>query len=151
MSRQCGSGPSELPVINQYGAGNNYTLFKKLGDINNPGPSLAFVFIDEHGDSINDGLFRVDMQPANLLWRDMPASYHGDSGALSFADGHAEIRKWTDPSVANRPVLKVTYSSNPATASPAPYADLHWLRTNADDEFGKLMFLSDLPASEKDS
>jgi len=28
---------------------------------------------------------------------DYPASYHNFAGGFSFADGHAEIRKWLDP------------------------------------------------------
>ena len=28
---------------------------------------------------------------------DIPASYHGGSGGFSFADGHSETKKWTDP------------------------------------------------------
>ena len=89
-------GPGQDAVLNQYGTGNNYAIFKKFNDINNPSPSLAFVFIDEHADSINDGLFRVDMTPTATLWKDLPASYHGASGVLAFADGHAEVRRWTD-------------------------------------------------------
>src|SRR4051794_32306508 len=83
-------GADQLPVINQFGAPNNYQLFLKQGDIRNPSPSLAWVFIDEHADSINDGFFRIAMNQTTA-WSDVPASYHGGSGALSFADGHAEI------------------------------------------------------------
>ncbi len=28
---------------------------------------------------------------------DVPASYHNRAGALNFADGHSEIRRWKDP------------------------------------------------------
>jgi prepilin-type processing-associated H-X9-DG protein len=28
---------------------------------------------------------------------DYPASYHNRAAGLSFADGHAEIKRWTDP------------------------------------------------------
>jgi prepilin-type processing-associated H-X9-DG protein len=27
---------------------------------------------------------------------DIPASYHGGSGGLSFADGHCELKRWQD-------------------------------------------------------
>ena len=43
------------------------------------GPSSAWVFIDEHPDSINDGLYRIDMQNSDTTpggngdWPDYPA------------------------------------------------------------------------------
>jgi prepilin-type N-terminal cleavage/methylation domain-containing protein/prepilin-type processing-associated H-X9-DG protein len=57
-------------------------------------PSQFFVFIDEDISTINDSLFRVDMS-SNI--QDKPASYHNRRGSLSFADGHAESRHWSDP------------------------------------------------------
>ncbi len=41
---------------------DEYRLFSTEADIINPGPSQAFVFIDEHEKSINDGWFAVDMR-----------------------------------------------------------------------------------------
>lgn len=86
--------------------GNNYKLFVKQSDITTPAPATAWVFIDEHPDSINDGLFSVDMAPphSGSLWKDWPASNHGGAGVLSFADGHIESRKWTDSNLENHPV-----------------------------------------------
>jgi prepilin-type N-terminal cleavage/methylation domain-containing protein/prepilin-type processing-associated H-X9-DG protein len=119
-------GAAELPVINQYGGNLNYRLFLKQSQIVKPSPSLAWVFIDEHGDSINDGFFRVDMS-SSTMWRDLPASYHGSSGALSFADGHAEIRRWTDSAIRNRPVSRTKPPSGGVEAS--PNTDLLWLQS----------------------
>lgn len=63
--------------------------------------SKAFVLIDEHPDSINYGDFAVVYRDATELQKtqiiDMPASTHNGAGGLSFADGHAEIRRWVDP------------------------------------------------------
>jgi prepilin-type N-terminal cleavage/methylation domain-containing protein/prepilin-type processing-associated H-X9-DG protein len=118
-------GASQLPVINQYGTGMNYRLFLKQSEINKPTPSMAWVFIDEHGDSLNDGFFRVNMS-STTAWSDLPASYHGASGTLSFADGHAEIKKWSDASIRDRPVIMSQYASGTATAS--PNTDLRWLQ-----------------------
>ena len=80
----------------------NGAVFRKIGDIANPGPAKAFVFIDEREDSINDGYFAVDMtgvggDGSDLRIIDYPASYHGERGSLSFADGHVEFHKWVDP------------------------------------------------------
>jgi prepilin-type N-terminal cleavage/methylation domain-containing protein/prepilin-type processing-associated H-X9-DG protein len=74
--------------------------FRKLADIGGPGPSQCWVFIDENPNSINDGWFVCDPNQPNK-WVDIPASYHGNAGGLSFADGHAEIKKWRDQKMIN--------------------------------------------------
>jgi prepilin-type N-terminal cleavage/methylation domain-containing protein/prepilin-type processing-associated H-X9-DG protein len=71
--------------------------FRKQADINNPSPSMAFVFIDENPWGIDDGFFVCD--PVKPVWINIPASYHNGAGGLSFADGHAEIKKWKDNAV----------------------------------------------------
>lgn len=35
--------------------------------------------------------------PALWTLGDMPGMYHNRAAGFSFADGHAEIKKWTDP------------------------------------------------------
>lgn len=76
-----------------------YRMFRKLSDIVAPIPSQAFVFIEEHQDSINDGDFAVQMPGVSLAkatFVDVPAGSHDRSGALAFADGHAELHTWQD-------------------------------------------------------
>ena len=111
-----GSGPRE--------GGGSYELYIKYSSIIKPRPSSVWVLIDEHGNSINDGFFLVPMS-STANWGDVPASYHGESGCLSFADGHAEIRVWTDPRVRDRPVI----TAGPGIAGqPATGPDLAWLQ-----------------------
>jgi len=78
----------------------NYRVFRKTVDIQPMGPSRAFVFIDEHPDSLNFGDLAVAMNdglpPQRIHIIDYPASTHNGSGGLSFADGHVEIHKWVD-------------------------------------------------------
>jgi len=74
-----------------------YRVFYKMAQLNDPGPSSTFVFVDEPEDRINDGFFVVDMlsypsTPQQVV--DFPANYHGGSAGLSFADGHAELHRW---------------------------------------------------------
>ncbi len=104
-----------------------YQIFMKTTDIVNPGPSLAWVLIDEHPDSMNDGLFSVIM--TGTTWTDVPASYHNGGGGLSYADGHAEIRKWLDANTVC-PVRKINPASANGLSSPN---DMLWLqqRTSA--------------------
>ena len=67
-----------------------YRLYRKLSDITVRPPVQTWIFIDGHADSINDGSFWISMF-GTTAWQDIPASYHGKCGALSFTDGHAEI------------------------------------------------------------
>lgn len=81
---------------------NVWRIYRTYAEIIDPGPSQTFVFLDEREDSINDGMFVVDMdgfpnEPQRWRIVDIPASYHAGAGGLSFADGHSEIRRWQDP------------------------------------------------------
>jgi prepilin-type N-terminal cleavage/methylation domain-containing protein/prepilin-type processing-associated H-X9-DG protein len=107
MNPNTGSDAQGPTVKNQPASdGVIYRVFLKQSDITAPAPANAWVFIDEHPDSINDALFSVDMKPQNSgsVWKDWPASNHGGSCVLSFADGHAESKKWTDKNLENHPV-----------------------------------------------
>jgi prepilin-type N-terminal cleavage/methylation domain-containing protein/prepilin-type processing-associated H-X9-DG protein len=79
-----------------------YKVFKKISDMSNPGPARTWVMIDEREDSIDDCFFAVNMtgfpdQPRTIIWVNYPASYHGNSAGLAFADGHSEVKHWRDP------------------------------------------------------
>jgi prepilin-type N-terminal cleavage/methylation domain-containing protein/prepilin-type processing-associated H-X9-DG protein len=74
-------------------------FYKDTDDLQ-PGPSMTFVLIEENGYSINDAFFVSDPTQGNY-WQDVPAARHGNSGALSFADGHSEIKHWTDGAILN--------------------------------------------------
>ena len=96
---------------------------KKVGAINRPGPALAFVFVDESLYTIDDGYFAVLVREDT--WQNFPSTRHGNSASFSFADGHAELKRWVEPSTA-----KLT---NPTGFSPAPRngsqrnRDLQWV------------------------
>ncbi len=88
--------------------GTEWRMYLKLSDFVDPGPAQTWVFIDEREDSINDGFWVTWMpdypDPTSTRMVDYPASYHNGAADLSFADGHAEIRKWRDPRTV--PTLK---------------------------------------------
>ena len=67
-----------------------YKAFLKTTDM--PNPAGTWVTLDEHPDSVNDAFFINDV--ASGSWSDVPASYHNGACGFSFADGHAEIKKW---------------------------------------------------------
>ncbi|MDB6109834.1 MAG: hypothetical protein JWR69_1584 [Pedosphaera sp.] len=100
-----------------------YRTYNKMSDLNNPLPSLAWIFLDEHPGSINDGYFQVSMDL--FVYPDVPASYHNRACGFSFADGHSEIRKWVGPYVV-QPVIANQRCASIGSASTDP--DLQWLR-----------------------
>lgn len=68
------------------------TCWHKTSQIITPPPSKAFVFLDEHENSIENARF-VATQPGEWLWVDFPGVRHAGALTLSFADGHAESWK----------------------------------------------------------
>jgi len=123
--------------------GNVGTLFVNGVNTKNPGykqflnttqiprPAEIFVFLDEHPDSIDDGYF-LDKDavavngPNNAVstaadeWTDLPASFHNQSAAFSFADGHASLHHWSKSSTI-RP--SAPYAANLPIQIPATTTD----------------------------
>jgi len=95
--------------------GKKYFKAKKTLDLGTPGPANIFVFLDEHADSIDDGVFMVNpgYVPEQEQWRNLPASYHSGCGSFSFADGHGEIHRWLERGGANSTVYPVTMTGLP--------------------------------------
>jgi len=92
--------------------------FLKTTDCTQPGPSLTWVIVDECPDSINDDFFSVNMNATGPApWADVPASTHNGSGGFSFADGHAEMKKWLDGNTLAR-VQKVNPCPDNKLVSP---------------------------------
>jgi prepilin-type processing-associated H-X9-DG protein len=89
---------------------SRYRIYSKFAHMTDPSPTSVFVFLDEHPDSINDAAFANQMVTAATLSAariiDFPASYHNGACGFAFADGHAEIKKWTD----GRTVAPVRYT-----------------------------------------
>jgi prepilin-type N-terminal cleavage/methylation domain-containing protein/prepilin-type processing-associated H-X9-DG protein len=101
---------------------DGYRQFLKHSDI--PEPSKIFVTLDEHPDSINDGFF-WNHPGGGTDWSDLPASYHNGAAGFSFADGHAEIHKWTQPSTRRGVVAKGWF---PGQAIPSGQtSDYRWI------------------------
>jgi prepilin-type processing-associated H-X9-DG protein len=52
--------------------------------------------------SIDDGYFACSPGLPNY-WINVSATRHGNAGGLSFADGHSEIKHWTDMLPCSKP------------------------------------------------
>ena len=102
--------------------------YLKTGDLSHPGPALTWVLMDQHPDSINDPFISMPMNKAT--WDDLPASYHNGACGISFADGHAEIRKWRDGATI-QPITKTSWNGNIHPASPT---DNPWLKERSSSQ-----------------
>ena len=117
--------PGTDPFKNPQGS-SKYPPYPKILSI--VSPSLTFVFLDEREDSINDGTFCTAVDQPGFL-RDVPASYHGGSGGLSFADGHSEIHKWTAKWIT-QPIQATRVNDHDLTGA-AGVGDVYWLDLHA--------------------
>src|SRR5262249_22031887 len=115
-----------------------WRVYRKINDLTAPGPSRLWIIAEQHPDSINDGRLAVDCQSpgsaAPLI--DFAANFHNHSCSFSFADGHAELRRWVDP-VSTPPNrycgCLAHYAENGYFVSCPNSPDLAWLqeRTSA--------------------
>ena len=103
------------------GKNNNYPDYRQWLKIDQiVHPDRIFVTIDEHPDTLNDGMFNNNPDwRAATRWSDAPASYHGGGAGVSYADGHSEVHKWK--SGATR--FPVIYEEMPGRASSMPAFD----------------------------
>ena len=88
------------------------------------------MFLDEREDSINDGMFVVDMQVYPNTTQsivDFPAAYHGGAGGFSFVDGHSELKRWTSKKILDAP-LRGEVRPYPTPLSGVYDKDVFWMQ-----------------------
>jgi prepilin-type processing-associated H-X9-DG protein len=78
--------------------------------------------IEEDPGSINDDFF-LEIPSNPNQWVDLPASYHNNGSGISFADGHSQIKRWTDKGVLSGAGI---FTVRDPTSS-----DLTWLQARA--------------------
>ena len=101
-------------------------IFNKESDLTTPGPSLTFVLIDENANSIDDGYF-AGSPGLPGKWINCPSTRHGNAGGLSFADGHAEIKAWSDGLLLSQNVPSFKIIGGPTFSSDPNSGDNAWL------------------------
>ena len=112
---------------------SDYMIYLKQTELQVPGPTKVFVFLDMREDSIDMGNFGTRMagwpdQPCQYGFYDLPGYYHHLACGFSFADGHSEFRRWRDsrtmPPVVQGGLLPDIFDSpnNP---------DVAWLQDHA--------------------
>jgi prepilin-type N-terminal cleavage/methylation domain-containing protein/prepilin-type processing-associated H-X9-DG protein len=105
-----------------------FLTFHKTSDLQAFSASDAMVFVDERDDSIDDGEFGIDMG-SNVI-PNVPAGYHGGSGGVTFADGHAEIHHWRSPEVLRAQQMGTQTKKWEFMTVSATNPDLLWLRAH---------------------
>jgi prepilin-type N-terminal cleavage/methylation domain-containing protein/prepilin-type processing-associated H-X9-DG protein len=106
--------------------------YYKEADLRQLGLTYTWVFIDENPISINDGSFICEQDVGE--WIDCPASYHNNAAGISFADGHAQIKKWVDRTVLVKWAPPTIQPGNPGYVRIAPTGstnDLWWLQSRS--------------------
>jgi len=92
-------------------------IFIKETDILHP--DKTFVLIDENEISIDDGYFAGTPSKPNY-WINVASTRHGGSGGISYADGHSEVKKWTDANVLHPPTAGgSSFPSDPGSSDNA--------------------------------
>ena len=114
-------------------SGPSWRVYQKFTDMNNPGAARTWVLMDEREDRINYGNAFTDMTgypDASAQWRfhfDYPGNYHGRACGFSFADGHAEIKRWKDDRTV--PPIQVGAAWNSTEYVPSPRnPDIFWMQ-----------------------
>jgi prepilin-type N-terminal cleavage/methylation domain-containing protein/prepilin-type processing-associated H-X9-DG protein len=108
--------------------------YTKISQIQRVSDCMTFV---EQADTrgYNEGTFAISVDNTGIHFEDVFAIYHGSVGSFSFADGHAEARKWMDPAIVQDGYYSVKcansstgyeYSKCPATPSQTG-ADAAWI------------------------
>ena len=104
------------------GWGSAWYVAKKMQDLHVPGPSEVYVFLDEHPDSIDDGIFYSPNVPKTSIV-ELPGNQHAGACGVTFADGHSEPHRWKGKFKDQ----KVTYVYTINVAIPAGDPDMAWL------------------------
>jgi prepilin-type processing-associated H-X9-DG protein len=110
--------------VSKYNPGWAMYVAKKATDIHIPGPSDTYVFLDEHPDSIDDGIFYTPNVPWGQLL-ELPGCQHAGACGVTFADGHSEVHKWRGK-FADQPV-KYIYTIRYTVPMNDP--DMMWLES----------------------
>jgi prepilin-type N-terminal cleavage/methylation domain-containing protein len=97
---------------------------KKSGDLLYPGPSSSWLIMDEHPDSIDDGILydSYTYTDGTGEFSELPGGQHNGACGIGMADGSSLMHKWVNP-LTLHPVT-YTYDDN---ISVNKNQDLAWL------------------------
>jgi prepilin-type N-terminal cleavage/methylation domain-containing protein/prepilin-type processing-associated H-X9-DG protein len=122
--------------------GTIYLKYSQFGAT--AGASSIFTFLDMRSDSVNAGNFGVCMDgypsaaspagnPGSYIFWDLPGFAHSGGCSFSYADGHAEGKKWKDSRTTSPPLSPPSQgltASQEQQASPNNQ-DIAWMQDHA--------------------
>jgi hypothetical protein len=83
------------PYDNYWGAG---ATFARMSAIAAPGTTFAMIE-DADWRGYNPGMWAVNWTGASFSWQRPLAMWHNNVDSVALADGHAELRRWTNPAL----------------------------------------------------
>jgi prepilin-type N-terminal cleavage/methylation domain-containing protein/prepilin-type processing-associated H-X9-DG protein len=103
-------------------------------------PVDLFVFVEERGESIDDGSFET--QEGTLTMANWPTDYHNGACTFAFADGHVDVHAWRGTAgslgsvtvgtlVPQQEIIGQKWGSVTLSISGSKLADLYWLQAHA--------------------
>lgn len=78
---------------------SGFKTFVRDTDLAAAKPARLWLLVEEHEASIDDGWFLVTMDDSRPF-ASFPAVRHAQGAGVSYADGHAELFRYTDPATA---------------------------------------------------
>ena len=103
--------------------------YGKFSGINEPGPAMLWVLVDEDVRGLNDAAFAFGMEEP--MWIDAPGTYHSGGCGFAFADGHSESHTWLSKSPKQ--------GQRTPVANTADHNDWLWMRARTSaDSTGKM-------------
>ncbi len=123
--------PMDAPGYNLHpwsgGPTSGYYFYTKLSTMARPGPSKTWIFIEENPYSIDDAFFAVDPRQT-AVWVNSPAVLHGNASEMSYGDGHADAKQWTDHLMINERPASTGGNTDNQKADPNS-GDLQWFNS----------------------
>jgi prepilin-type N-terminal cleavage/methylation domain-containing protein/prepilin-type processing-associated H-X9-DG protein len=134
MTRQVDKAPHRIrSYAMNYAIGGHFLndteyilSFHKITDYYRFSPSTAWVFIEQHPWTLDDGSFEVYWPGSGFAanWSDFPGVRHGRTAPVGFVDGHVELRKWVEETT----VPKLTVNGGVPEVVRVPHSvDFQWL------------------------
>ena len=119
MDAAVGMGSKYPGIVNNWA---RWHVVTKSTGFHTPTASDCWIFIDEHPDSIDDGILYTPNYSQGITdLIEIPGCQHAGACGITFADGHAEIHKWHG-TFSSKPV-KYVYTVNVTVPSTDPDLD----------------------------
>jgi prepilin-type N-terminal cleavage/methylation domain-containing protein/prepilin-type processing-associated H-X9-DG protein len=137
MNEYMGDGESYPIRMPKMMARGPWSYYRKLTDLRRLSPSRAWVIGDEHPDSIDDGFWHFFVRTEGpSWWGTLPGSQHDGACTFTFADGHAEIKKWLVAGTRHPVTYRKWNILEVSSAVTPDRRDYDWLASRTTEPYG---------------